>query len=33
MTFEPESNFWWGVVVGLILVIPFWAYLIWLIWG
>jgi hypothetical protein len=28
-----DGNFWWGVCVGLILVIPFWLWLIWLVWG
>ena len=30
---EPDNRFWWGVCVGLLLVIPFWMWVIWLLWG
>ena len=30
---EEPGNFWWGVLMGTILVVPFWLFVAWLIWG
>lgn len=29
----PEPEFWWGVLFGLIILMPFWMWLVWLLWG
>ena len=29
----PEPPFWWGVLYGLIILLPFWMWIAWLLWG
>jgi hypothetical protein len=29
----PESGFWQGMAIGVLVVAPFWMLIIWLVWG